>query len=258
MQSALEIFITTSVLAYMLTFTRLGTAALIMPGIGDAFVSTRVRLHFVAALTFAMFPLTMAFIPDPLPSAMGLIALVFMEFIIGLFIGTIARILISALDTAGMVISISSGFGNAQVFNPSLASQGSLIGALLSVTGAVLIFQVNLHHLLFMGIFESYTFFPLGALPDFGSMAELMAQTVAASFAIGVKIAAPFIVLTLLIYSGIGVLTRLMPQVQVFILALPLQILLSLILLMLVFSSAMMYWLAQFEEGMVFFLTTTQ
>ncbi|MCB9982248.1 MAG: flagellar biosynthetic protein FliR [Rhodospirillales bacterium] len=254
----LETFLTTSVLAFMLTFVRLGSAIMIMPGVGDSFVSTRVRLHIGVALSFALFPLSMPYMPSPMPSTFGLFTLILMEFIIGLFIGTIARILMSALDTAGMVVSISSGLGNAQIFNPSMATQGSLIGALLSVTGVVLLFQFNMHHLLFMGIMESYEMFPLGAIPDTGSMAELISRTVAASFSIGVKIAAPFIVLTLLIYVGMGVLSRLMPQVQVFILALPIQILLSIALLSMVLSAALMFWIAQFEQGMVFFLSSAQ
>ncbi|MEZ5815133.1 MAG: flagellar biosynthetic protein FliR [Alphaproteobacteria bacterium] len=258
MESALQAFLTTGVFAFILTFVRLGTASIIMPGVGDSFVSTRVRLHIAAALSVAFFPLAMAYVPDPLPATFGLFTLITMEFIIGLFIGTMARILMTALDTAGQVISISSGLGNAQLFNPSLASQGSLVGALLSVTGVLLLFETNLHHLLFMGIMESYELFPLGAIPDTGSMADLMARTVAASFAVGIKISAPFVVMTLLIYVGMGVLSRLMPQIQVFILALPLQILLSIVLLMMVISASMFYWLSQFEQGMVYFLSVAQ
>ena len=254
MESALQEFLTVSVLAFTLTFARLGTAMMIMPGIGDSFVSPRVRLHFAAALSFILFPLSVPFIPDPLPATFGLFMLILMEFTIGMFFGVLARILMTALDTAGMAISISSGLSNAQLFNPTLATQGSLVGALLSMTGAVLIFATDLHHLLFMGIVESYQLFPLGSVPDAGSMAEMVSRTVAASFSIGIKFAAPFLVLSILVYTGMGILGRLMPQVQVFILALPVQILMSIILLMIVISAAMMYWLSEFEQGMVFFL----
>jgi flagellar biosynthetic protein FliR len=105
-----------------------------------------------------------------------------------------------------------------------------------------------------MGIVQSYELFPMGSIPDAGSMAQFMSKAVSKSFEIGVKLSAPFLVLTLLIYAGMGVLTRLMPQIQVFILALPIQILISLIALMLVFSSFMMYFLTQYEQHMVFFL----
>lgn len=183
-----------------------------------------------------------------------LFALIAMEFIIGIFIGTIARVLMVALDTAGMLISMMSGLGNAQIFNPAFATQGSLIGALLSVTGVLLLFATNMHHLLFYGLVGSYELFPVGAVPDAGSMAEMMARAVARSFMIGAQISAPFIVVSLLVYIGMGVLTRLMPQIQVFLLALPLQIILSLVTLALIVSAGLMFWVAEFEKGMVFFL----
>lgn len=254
MQSILEQFLTTQVFAFALAFVRMGTAIMIMPGVGDSFVNARVRLHFAVALSLVMFPLIVPYIPDPLPGTVGLFALVTMEFIIGIFFGSIARIFMMALDTAGMAISISSGLSNAQLFNPALSSQGSLVGAFLSVTGVIVLFGLNLHHLLFAGIVESYEMFPIGALPDFGSMAELIARAVTSAFAIGIKIAAPFLVMAILVYTGMGVLSRLMPQVQVFLLALPLQILLSLMILSMILSSAYLYWGTQFEQAIVFFL----
>ena len=105
-----------------------------------------------------------------------------------------------------------------------------------------------------MGLVESYQLFPMGDVPDSGSMAQFIAKAVNAAFAIGVKIGAPFMVLGLMINVGIGVLSRLMPQVQVFQLALPLQILLAIILLMLVIHPAFDYWAEQFEQALVFFL----
>jgi flagellar biosynthetic protein FliR len=254
MESALQEFLTTGVFAFTIIFVRIGTAFMIMPSIGDSFVPARVRLHISVAISFVLFPLVMPYVPDPLPTTFALFMLILMEFIVGVFFGAIARIFMIALDTAGMIISTASGLGNAQLFNPSLATQGSLVGAFLSVTGILLLLATNMHHLLIMGVVQSYELFPMGTIPDVGSMAEFMSRAVAASFEIGVKLSAPFLVLTLLIYAGMGVLTRLMPQIQVFILALPIQILISLVALMIVFSSFMMYFLTQYEQHMVFFL----
>jgi flagellar biosynthesis protein FliR len=254
MNPVFQEFIATGVLAFMLTFVRIGTAVMIMPGLGDSFVPERIRLHLALGLTLVLFPLTLPYMPSPIPGTFMLLSLIVMEFIIGLFFGTIARILMMALDTAGMVISTTSGLSNAQLFNPSLAAQGSLMGAFMSVTGVVILFSANLHYLLITGIVESYELFPLGAIPDPGSMANLMAHTVGESFAIGVKIGAPFIVLILVLYVGMGVLSRLMPQIQVFMIALPVQILLSIVMLMMVLSTSFLYWAQQYEQGMVFFL----
>ena len=255
MQSTLEAFLAGGILAFMLTFARVGTAIMIMPGLGDSFVSERIRLHMALGISFVLFPIVMHYVPSPVPSTFVLVTLIMMEVIIGLLIGTVARIFMTALDTAGMIISMQAGLSNAQVFNPSLAAQGSVMGAFLSVTGVLLLFMTDLHHLLITGVIESYELFPLGALPDTGSMAELMADAVTSSFKIGVKLAAPFIVLTLLVYVGMGVLSRLMPQIQVFMVALPLQILLSILLFILVLTSLFSYWLGEFEAGMLYFLS---
>jgi flagellar biosynthetic protein FliR len=254
MESALQAFMTTSALAFMLTFVRMGTAIMIMPGVGDSFVSPQVRLGFAVALSFILFPLAMPYMPNPMPGTFMLFTLIVMEFVIGLLFGTIARIFMTAMDTAGMVMSISSGLGNAQIFNPQLAGQGSILGAFMSVTAAVVLFATDMHHLLFMGIMESYELFPIGAIPDTGSMADFTARALTKAFAAGVMIGAPFLVFTLILYAGMGVLSRLMPQIQVFMIVLPLQIYLSIVLLMITLSAGMFYWLAQFEEGMVFFL----
>ena len=256
MEALLSDYLTTGIYAFLLTFVRMGTAAMIMPGIGDSFVPERIRLFIALALSFILAPLTAQYMPAAIPNTFELITLIGMEFVIGLFFGTIARIFMMAMDTAGMIISISSGLGNAQVFNPSLATQGSLIGAFMSVTGVVVLFATGLHHLLIKGVLDSYMLFPVGDVPDIGSMAEFVAKTIAASFSIGLKIAAPFIVLTLLIYIGMGVLSRVMPQVQVFLVALPLQILLSIILLALTCFAMFAYWAGQFEQGMVFLLSS--
>lgn len=251
MEAALEAFLTTGVFAFLLSFVRLGTAMMLFPGIGDSFVSARIRLLAAFAITFVMLPMTMKVLPAAVPPTFELVMMVVLEFLVGLFLGTVVRIFMLATDTAGMVIANMSGLGAAQILNPSLATQGSLIGAFLSVTGVTLLFQTDMHHLLFMGLLESYERFPFQASPDIGSMAEFIARCVSASFEIGVKMASPFIALTLLIYAGMGVLSRVMPQIQVFMVALPLQILLSLILLSITLFAVLAYWVRAFEGAVV-------
>jgi len=255
--SMLEEFLTTGVFAFIIIFVRFGTAMMIMPGVGDSFVPANIRLYIALGLSLAITPLIRPYIPVPLPAFGVMMSLIVIEFITGLFIGSIARVLMMALDTAGMLISMASGISNAQVFNPSLAVQGSVFGAFMSVMGVTLLFVTNLHHLLIYGLVESYQLFPIGGVPDTGSMAELMAKAVSASFMTGFQIAIPFVVISLLLYIGMGVLTRLMPQVQVFILALPIQILLSLITLAITLPAIMLFFITRFEDGMVYFLSVS-
>ena len=254
----LEEFIVGSVFTFIMVFVRIGSAMMIMPGIGDSFVPTNIRLYMALSISVVLAPLLSQYIPAQVPSTTLLFMLIISEFIIGIFFGIIARIFMAALDTAGMAISLSSGLANAQLFNPIASSQGSIMGAFLSVTGLVVLFSSNLYHLLIYGLVGSYESFPVGQIPDSGSMAELVARAVAESFLIGIQIATPFLVIGLLLYIGMGVLSRLMPQVQVFILTIPIQILVSLITMTLVISVAMLFWLGRFEDGISFFLTQTR
>ncbi len=254
----LEQFLVSGVFAFMIVFMRFGTAVMIMPGIGDSFVPGNVRLMFALGFTLVLTPVVQPFVPYPIPAFGAMISLLTVELITGLFIGTISRILMMAMDTAGMFISLASGISNAQVFNPALAVQGSIFGAFLSVAGVTVLFATNLHHLVLHGLVESYQMFPIGGIPDTGSMAELVTRAVSASFLTGFQIAMPFIVISLVLYVGMGVLSRLMPQIQVFMIAIPLQIMLALVIFSITLSSIMLFFISRYEQGMVYFLKQTE
>jgi flagellar biosynthetic protein FliR len=253
MESLLSHFLTTGIFAFLIVFTRVGAAITIMPGVGDSFVPANIRLYIALGLSLVLAPMIAPFLPANIPATMPLLIMIATEFIVGAFYGAVARALMVALDTGGMIISTMSGLGNAQLFNPAMATQGSLVGAFLSMTGVVMLFTTNMHHMLFYGILDSYEMFPVGQIPDTGGMADIMAQAIGSSFRVGLQIGAPFVVIGMVLYIGMGVMTRLMPQVQVFMLAVPLQILLAFVMLSLVISSIMLYFLAQFQDNMVGF-----
>ncbi len=251
MQSLLSEFLTSFVFTYFIVFVRFGTALVIMPGIGDTFVSSQIRLLFALALSLVVTPALQAHIPAP-PSSTFLLSLyIIKEALIGFFIGLVGRIMISALSIGGMMISMQSGLASALVFNPSTSSQGSLIGAFLSVAGVTLIFATDLHHLLILTVFESYTLFSFGDLTNIGSMADAVARLLSDSFRIGVQFSVPFIIVSLMLYAALGILARLMPQLQVFFIALPLQIFLGILILFITLGVAMSYWLGAFETTLI-------
>jgi flagellar biosynthesis protein FliR len=230
---------------------------MIMPGFGDSFVPANIRLYIALGLTLVLSPLMMPYMPTPVPAMATFLSLIIMEGVVGLLIGTVARIFMAALDTAGMIISNMSGLANAQVFNPAMATQGSLVGAFLSVTGVLFLMAANLHHMLIYALVQSYQMFPVGGVPDAGGMAEIITRAVSASFLVGFQISMPFVVLALMLNVLMGVLSRLMPQLQVFMLAMPAQILLTLLVLSVALSAMYLFWAGQFEAGMSAFLNSS-
>jgi flagellar biosynthetic protein FliR len=97
---------------------------------------------------------------------------------------------------------------------------------------------------------DSYTLFRPGEIPIVGDVASLFSTTVAGTFRIGVQLAAPFLAFGLLFNLGLGVLARLMPQMQVFFIGLPLSILLGFLILALVLGAMMMTFL-DYVEGVL-------
>jgi len=114
-----------------------------------------------------------------------------------------------------------------------------LVGNFLTVLGITLVFATNLHQLVIAALNDSYSLFRPGEVPLVGDMAQHITNVIAAAFRIGIQLSAPFLVFGLLFNLGLGVLSRLMPQMQVFFIGLPLSILLGLLLLMLVIGAMM-------------------
>ncbi len=132
--------------------------------------------------------------------------------------------------------------------------EGSLIGTFLNVVGVFMIFVTDLHHLMLIALADSYTVFVPGVAPPLGEMSRTAAEFVARSFLLGVQIAAPFIVVGLVFYIGLGLLARLMPQVQVFFIAIPLQIMLGFSVMAMTMSAGLYWFLTNFESGMIGFI----
>ena len=249
MQSVLQEIVAGNIFAFLLIFMRFGTVMMLMPGISDSFVPPQVRLLFALAISFILAPVLAPTLPS-IPSGMGpMLSLIVTEAFIGIFIGTVMRIIVSALDTAGTIASVQSGLSNAMVFNPSTESQGSIIGAFYSAVGVTIILVSDMHHYMLSSVIDSYIVFPAtGVFPDIGSMSEVISKVVSIAFKIGVQIAMPLIVVGILMQMGLGFLGRLMPQMQIFFVAMPVQIFLTLLIIAITISSSIIYWINSYEE----------
>ena len=118
-----------------------------------------------------------------------------------------------------------------------------IVGNFLSMLAVTLIFATDLHHLVIAGLDDSYTLFTPGELPVLGDVAALTTRTVTDAFRIGIQLSAPFLVFGLLFNLGLGILSRLMPQMQVFFVGMPLSILLGLLMLVLILGAMMSVYL---------------
>jgi len=240
--------------AFFVLFARVGTVFMLMPGIGSAYVSVRLRLTIALAVCLLITPLLASRVPAMPGSQIGLALLLLSEIIIGLFMGLVARITLGALQTTGTLIALFSSLANALIRDPIAEQQSSLIATFLTMLGMVLIIVTDMHHLMIRGVIESYSLFVPGQPLIIGDFSEMLARRFADSFKLGVQLASPFLLIAMVYYVGLGILGRLMPALPVFIVVMPLQILGQLSFLMIALSAMMMYFLSQFEEVIIVFL----
>lgn len=236
--------------AFLLTFARVGTMVMLLPGIGELSVPSRVRLTIALMLTAILLPAHQKAYAIDLKALGPVLLLLFQELVIGAVLGLTARLAISALQVTGSVVAQQLGLGFVTAVDPTQNQQGLLVGNFLTVLGVAMVFATDLHHLVIAALNDSYTIFQPGELPLMGDAAQHVTRIIATAFRIGIQLSAPFLVFGLLFNFGLGLLSRLMPQMQVFFIGLPLSILLGLLLLLLVIG-AMMGTFVDYLQGVL-------
>lgn len=234
--------------AYLLVFTRIGAIMMVVPALGEQSIPVRVRLSLALLISFLIYLSVGAAMPAMPASPLGLAGLLIGEIMVGIMVGSVARLALSALHVAGSVIAMQTGLAAAQQFDPTQGSQGALVAGFLSLLGVTFIFVADLHHLLIAALGHSYVLFPAGmGVPtdDFASMAMSIAGR---SFVVGLQLAAPFLVYGIVFYTGIGIIARLMPQLPIFFVAMPLNILAGFAIMMVVIG-AMLRWFSDYFQG---------
>lgn len=211
-----------------LVFSRLAAIIMLIPGIGEGFIPPRVRLALAFVMALLLFPVLGGSVP-PVPDALsGVAGAVIKEIMIGLLIGGILRLFMSSLAAAGEIVSIQTTLAFSQTANPSQAQPSTTLGTFLGLIGIVLIMTTGLHHLFISAIVKSYQLFPFAKPVMVADAGQLAIQTVGASFALGLQLAAPVVVFSLIFNIATGLVGRVMPQFQIFFVASPLMVLMGL------------------------------
>ncbi len=239
---------------FLMIFLRLGTALMLMPGFMTSYVSANIRLSVALALTVTLMPTAADMIP-PTPAEMSVwLMLILREITIGVFLGVIMQILWAALSLAGALAGQAIGFSNAQMFDPTTQAQSVVVETFLGIAALCVVFLADIHHLMISAVIDSYRLLPAGQNLPLGDFARQLADSLNASFVIGFKIGSPFIAFTIVFYTGIGLISRLMPQLNIFFLSLPLQIYLGLGLLLITAPMMLLWFMQYYGEGLRPFL----
>jgi len=246
----LESLLVAEVYGILILFVRLGAALMVLPGFGEPYVLSRFRL-FLGLMLALVLSLPLAEQLPPPPDGVGVLAgQVVTEAAFGLFIGATARLILAATHFAGAIVAMQSGLAAAMFFDPNEGGQSTITGNFLTTFVLVLLFVSDGHHLLLLGLASSYDVVGVGASLPLADMAETIARLSSLALATGFKIAAPILLVGIVLYLLMGILNRLMPQLQVLFVIMPLQIVLALGVLLLSLGFAVEVVFAFFEDSL--------
>jgi flagellar biosynthetic protein FliR len=224
---------------------------MVLPGFGSGVVQVRVRLLLGLAIALLLLPVLGPKLP-PLPTHPAQLGLLLAgEATVGVFLGMVGQFLLSALTVAGSFMSFQTGLTNAFSFDAVAQEQSQMLTGLLSTLAIVAVFAGDMHHLMLKAMVDSYDLFPPGSPLPLDDIAMTLSRLLSAMFSLGVRLAAPVLVFGMVFYAGLGLLSRMVPQMQVFFVATPLQVLIGLWMTMVALPVLMMLFMGAFQSGML-------
>ena len=212
----------------LLIFIRIGIVLFMFPFFGGVMVPNTVKAGLALLITIVLFPVVQ---PNPNLFPNGLLAslnLILSELILGLVVGLIARFFFASVQLGGQLVGFQMGFAIANVFDPESGSQGSILAQLGYWIAILFFLLLNGHHVVLKVLRDSFYVIEVGKLSLGDGVLVKMMEASSDMFAMAIKIGAPAIAALLLTSAAFGVVARVVPQVNILIVAFPLKIVVGL------------------------------
>jgi flagellar biosynthetic protein FliR len=219
------------VIFFMLVLSRVAGIFAALPVFGGRSLPTRIKAITVFMITLVCFPTLSVSIPQVPPDAFTLGLLALSELMIGLTLAFISQIIFAAVEFSGQIIGMQMGLTISSIIDPTRGVQTQIMSVVQTLFATLLFLSLNIHHLFISTIIDSFRVIPLGGWHLNGEVIHFLVQRAADIFIIGVRLAAPVMVALLLTTVALGIMARVFPQMNVFMISMPLNIGLGLIIL---------------------------
>jgi flagellar biosynthesis protein FliR len=206
--------------SWLLVFLRLSAFLFVLPFFSAA--------NFPVALRIALGVLMALLLTPTLPPAdiksqtlLALVGLMIQEVSIGLLLGFIARMVFFAADLAGHIISTELGLNMGAIFNPLTQQSSQVTSTVLFFLAAIVMLTLDLHHWMLLGFQRTYLVLPIGGAGLNSALFTTVVAHTTKVFVVGIQIAAPILAVSVVVTVIFAVLSRAVPQMNVFILSFP-------------------------------------
>ena len=237
-------------LIFFLIICRITGLFLLVSPFNDENIKPLFRMSFAIAIAVLFYSqISMVIQPAVLAvgnNGIGIMMLIAIELALGFALGIIVKTLILSIQVAGITIASQIGLSSAALMDPAQQHQNSVLGIFLTLLTTLMILEYGLHIRIISGFLDSYNKIPVGSfLNNYDDFTSVFIQSVGKMWSTGINISMPFIIVNILLLIGTGVLAKLMPQLQIFFLILPIQILVGVVMFIGVLSG-LLFWFLEF------------
>jgi flagellar biosynthetic protein FliR len=154
------------------------------------------------------------------------------EVAIGVTIGLSVKLLFAGIQLAGQIVGYQMGFAVANVIDPATSAQIPILAQFYNLTAMLVFLAINAHHVFFSALVDSYTILPPLSMHINPQLVGMMMRLAANMFVVAIKVGAPLIAVMLMVSVALGLVARTVPQIHIFIVAMPLKIVIGLVFML--------------------------
>ncbi|MDX8390860.1 MAG: flagellar biosynthetic protein FliR [Mariprofundaceae bacterium] len=213
-----------------LVLLRVSTMLILLPVLGHQLIPMQVKVGLIVLLSLLIFPIVEDQVPTIPINPIVFATIAIQEMLIAGAIALFAQLIFASAQFAGQLMSFQMGMTVANVFDPITRSQQSVLSQLTITLAMLLWVVVGAHHMFIHALIDSFSLFPINHSWSFPALMELT-DAAAFMFILALKIAAPIMLFLTFVYIALGLVSRAVPQIQVFFVSFPLTIGLGLLTL---------------------------
>jgi flagellar biosynthetic protein FliR len=235
----------------MMVLCRLGSACMLLPGLGEAELPATIRLAIALAFTALVLPVLAPEMPPPPKSPLVLACMVLAEITTGLWLGWLVRLMLFALPMAGQIIAGAVGMTNVLQQDAMLGGGASALSRLFGLAAPLLLLISGLWSAPVIAVVGLYRILPPGAALPSIDTAQAVIAALDGAFALALRLSAPFLLAGLVFHLALALIARLVPQLQTYFAAAPGQILGGMALLLLLSPLLLDIWQSEARAVLV-------
>ncbi len=218
---------------FLLVLARILGVIILAPVLGSRNIPPQLKIglsFIVALMVFSVLKPSLLTTPDNIFSYILLVA---GEVVVGLAIGFVSQLFFTAIQLAGQAIDMQMGFSIVNVIDPMFGNPLPMMGNFKYILALLLFLVTNSHHYIFAAILKSFQYIPLMSYTYRASMTETVLAIFGGAFSTAIKICLPVVGVLLITDMAMGILARTVPQMNIFVVGLPIKIVIGMVMILL-------------------------